>query len=153
MGPENTPWITLQVNNNAVRVVSTHPYSPQRSTKQWQHDIAALTQLTSGADMPTIVMGDIIQALSIQACAQPSIQAYWTRLWKCIAERTLLSHHHGLSYRALSKSIMCSIRAKCKRSACVQLLYRELIIKRLSAHSAGANRTKEKKWQRKSSNF
>lgn len=55
----NTPWITLQVNNNAVRVVSTHPYSPQRSTKQWQHDIAALAQLTSGADMPTIVMGDM----------------------------------------------------------------------------------------------
>ncbi|WP_418969487.1 endonuclease/exonuclease/phosphatase family protein [Alloscardovia omnicolens] len=54
-----TPWMHIQVNNHAVRIVSTHPYSPQRGAQQWHHDIASLGQLATGADVPTIVMGDL----------------------------------------------------------------------------------------------
>ncbi len=59
----NTPWMRITVDGREVRLVSTHPYSPHRSTEQWHADISRLTQLigdgTARTDVPTIVMGDL----------------------------------------------------------------------------------------------
>ncbi|OFQ97742.1 hypothetical protein HMPREF2909_02415 [Alloscardovia sp. HMSC034E08] len=94
----HTPWITVQVNNQAVHIVSTHPYSPQRSTEQWHHDITALASLSSGTDVPTIVMGDmnsstvhpslrstintglLDSSLELHSGAHPTFPSSWTFL-------------------------------------------------------------------------
>ncbi|MFD0704405.1 endonuclease/exonuclease/phosphatase family protein [Alloscardovia venturai] len=55
----NTPWCDVNVNDHTVRILSTHPYSPQRGVAQWEHDIAELPRATEKVATPVIVMGDM----------------------------------------------------------------------------------------------
>lgn len=55
----NTPWADVNVAGKTVRLLSTHPYSPQRGAQQWGHDISELSQAANGAENPVIIMGDM----------------------------------------------------------------------------------------------
>lgn len=59
----HTPHIGIDVEGRPLRIVTTHPYSPQRGDIQWGYDIAKLGSLISdrnfATDKPTIVMGDL----------------------------------------------------------------------------------------------
>lgn len=55
----NTPWMDVNMSGQTVRILSTHPYSPQRGGEQWGHDISELSTAVQGVDTPVIVMGDM----------------------------------------------------------------------------------------------